>query len=79
MSVGNRILEQARPFTYQQVDGVRREVPSHFVLDGNHVRFAVGAYDPAWPLVIDPVIAYASWLGGAGMRPGTAVTPSAAS
>ena len=45
MTVGDRILEQERPFTYQEIDGVRHEVPSHFVVDGNRVRFAVGAYD----------------------------------
>ena len=66
MAVGDRVLEQARPFTYQQIDGRRHEVPSHFVLDGNQVRFAIGAYDTTKPLVIDPVIAYASWLGGSG-------------
>ena len=38
LMVGDHILEQARPFTYQEIDGVRREVPSHFVVDGNRVR-----------------------------------------
>ncbi len=66
ISVGDRVLEQGRPFTYQEVGGQRREVTSRFVVDGTVVRFAVGAYDHSQPLVIDPVIAYASWLGGSG-------------
>lgn len=61
-----RTLEQQRPFTYQMVDGRQREVASRFVLDAGTVRFAVGDYDRALPLVIDPVIAYSSWFGGSG-------------
>ena len=44
-------------------------------------EFAVGAYDRARPLVIDPVIAYSSWLGGSGEEGilDMAVAPTAAS
>jgi uncharacterized repeat protein (TIGR01451 family) len=64
MAAGGRVLEQAAPYTYQVVDGQRREVSSRFVLEGTRVRFEVGEYDRARALVIDPVVAYASWLGG---------------
>ncbi len=37
MAVGDRVLEQGRPFTYQEVGGQRREVASRFVLDGTGV------------------------------------------
>ena len=47
-------------------NGERREVPSRFVLDGETVRFDVGAYDTTRELVIDPVIAYSSWFGASG-------------
>lgn len=66
MRVGERTLVQDRPFTYQDVDGARREVSSRFVVDGEAVRFEVGDYDLTRPLVIDPVIVYSSWLGGSG-------------
>jgi uncharacterized repeat protein (TIGR01451 family) len=66
VTLGDRVLAQERPFTYQVVDGVRQEVASRFVLDGTIVRFAVGSYDARRPLVIDPVIAYASWFGAGG-------------
>ncbi len=64
MAVGDRVVEQARPYTYQEIDGQRREVPSHFVVEDGLVRFSVGDYDRTRELVIDPVIAYSSWLGG---------------
>lgn len=54
------------PVAYQDVDGTRRDVPAEFVLDGNEVRFRLGAYDPGRALVIDPLVDYATFLGGAG-------------
>ena len=64
MVLGDRVVEQDRPYAYQVVGGERREVPSRFVVDGTRVGFALGDYDRTLPLVIDPVIAYASWYGG---------------
>jgi hypothetical protein len=38
-----------------------------FTLDAeNHIRFSLGAYDHTRPLVIDPVLVYSTYLGGAG-------------
>ncbi|MDP9403184.1 MAG: SBBP repeat-containing protein [Actinomycetota bacterium] len=59
-------LRQRAPVLYQERDGRRRAVAGRFVLDGDTVGFAVGDYDRRRPLVIDPVLAYASFLGGAG-------------
>jgi hypothetical protein len=58
-------LREAAPVAYQEVGGERRAVAAAFVLDGeNQVRFRLGAYDPAQPLVIDPTLVYATFLGG---------------
>ena len=60
-------LRQRRPVLYQDVDGVRRVVPGRYALRGrSEVGFEVGAYDPSKALVIDPVLMYSSYLGGAG-------------
>jgi hypothetical protein len=54
-----------RPVVYQQIAGVRREIPGRFVLRGAHrIGFRLGHYDHAQPLVIDPSISYATFLGG---------------
>ena len=36
------------------------------MVSGTTVRFALGDYDPTLTLVIDPVIVYATYLGGGG-------------
>ena len=60
-------LRHRRPQVYQQFPTGRREVSGHYVLRGNYqVGFEVGAYDQKIPLVIDPTLVYASYLGGSG-------------
>jgi MBG domain (YGX type)/Beta-propeller repeat/Bacterial Ig-like domain (group 3) len=52
----------------------RDRVEGRFVLLAeNRVGFAIGAYDPALPLVIDPVLSYSSFLGGSGSDRGFGV------
>lgn len=59
-------LREHAPIAYQRVGGERVAVEARYVLDGDRVRFALGDYDPARPLTIDPlVLAYATFLGGA--------------
>jgi hypothetical protein len=46
---------------------LRRVISGGYVLaEHGHVRFQVGAYDPAQPLVIDPRLHYSTYLGGGG-------------
>ena len=55
----------APPVSYQQIDGVRRPVESRYLLSGREqVAFALGPYDASHTLVIDPVLAYGTYLGG---------------
>ena len=58
-------VRQRKPFAYQETDGARREVAASYVLKGEReVAFELGQYDPARPLVIDPVLVYSTYLGG---------------
>jgi Beta-propeller repeat len=58
-------IRQRKPLIYQEIDGVRREIPGGYVLNrGGRVGFQVSAYDAASPLVIDPVLVYSTYLGG---------------
>lgn len=59
------VVERA-PYAYQFVDGARRTVPAQYTLRGDTVSFQLGAYDPARPLVIDPVLSYSTYVGGSG-------------
>lgn len=68
------VLIQRRPVAYQVIDGQRTPVAARFVTKGRRqVAFALGAYDPRYQLVIDPVLDYSSYLGGSGMDRALAV------
>lgn len=56
---------QKKPFAYQTVNGKQRPVACDFVLNGEqNVGFRLAAYDPKLPLVIDPILTFATYLGG---------------
>jgi hypothetical protein len=58
------VVEQA-PVVYQEGVGGRQAVAGRYVLLGQDgVGFQVGGYDASRPLVIDPVLSYATYLGG---------------
>lgn len=68
-------LRQSRPVAYQEVDGRRREVASRYVVKGGRqIGFAIGDYDKSHALVIDPILVFSSYLGGAGSDTSLAVT-----
>jgi hypothetical protein len=60
---GQTVVEQA-PIAWQETAGRRVPVAVRFALDGGLARFALGAYDVNQPLVIDPALIYATYLGG---------------
>ncbi len=74
---GKAELREQAPLIYQHArSGERLAIPGRYVLlDSHTVGFAIGEYDRSLPLVIDPVLSYATYLGGSGM---SAVTGLAA-
>jgi len=59
-------LRDARPVSYQAVDGRRVPVESRYEIQGTRYGFALGAHDSGQPLVIDPGLEYSTYLGGGG-------------
>ena len=70
-------IRQSAPFTFQQTDGLKTEVPSGFVMskvsesniESFRVKFSLGDYDRSRPLTIDPSvnlsgIAFSTLIGG---------------
>jgi hypothetical protein len=54
-----------RPVAYQDIDGVRRTVDARYAMQpDSRVGFALGAYDTAHPLVIDPILSLSTNLWG---------------
>lgn len=63
-------LRQVRPLVYQEVAGRRVTVAGGYRVQGRRVGFALARYDASRPLVIDPVLAYSTILGGTGLDMG---------
>jgi hypothetical protein len=71
-------LTDSSPVTYQEIAGQRVPVQSRFVLgEAGSYRFAVGDYEPGNRLVIDPGLAYSSYLGSEGIDEGFGVAVDA--
>jgi uncharacterized repeat protein (TIGR01451 family) len=76
---GNLILHAAggdltlqAPYAYQEIDGNRRRIDARYVLHGNgDIGFQVASYDNSHELIIDPVLSYSTYLGGALADAGT--------
>lgn len=63
---GGQLLQHA-PVAFQVVSGQRRLIPVRLVAQGKgRFSFSVGAYDRRLPLVIDPILVYSTYFGGAG-------------
>ena len=59
------VLTETAPVCYQVINGNKVNIPAQYSILGNgRVGFNFGAYDPEYPLVIDPVLIYSSYLGG---------------
>jgi hypothetical protein len=57
-----------KPVVYQERDGRQETIEGQFILLArNTVAFRLGNYDHSRELVIDPVLAYSTYLGGSGV------------
>ncbi|MCG8352809.1 MAG: SBBP repeat-containing protein, partial [Chloroflexales bacterium] len=64
-------MTEAAPYAWQTIDGQQVDITVSYALAAdNTVRFDLGAYDPAYPLTLDPLLEYSSYLGGNGMDEG---------
>jgi hypothetical protein len=77
---GNLVLEtpagsirHRRPVAWQQIAGQRRNVRIDLRLRGATAAFRLGPYDRHFPLRIDPVLSYSTYVGGAGFDTGYAI------
>jgi len=72
-------VRQPKPSVYQDAAGVRQEIPgSYLIKENGEVGFSLGAHDASKPLVIDPVLAYSTYLGGSGVDEGHGIAVDSA-
>ncbi len=66
LSAGGRQLIQRKPVIYQEHNGARVQVAGDYRLFANtgEVQLALARFDPSRPLIIDPVVVWATYFGG---------------
>lgn len=70
---GGEII-QHKPLIYQEIGGVKKTVQGGYTLRGEHeVGFKIAAYNKSAPLIIDPILAFSTYLGGSGFEDATGI------
>jgi uncharacterized protein (TIGR03437 family) len=64
LSAPNGPASFRKPVLYQMDGDKKTSVEGSFAVAGNQIRFRLGSYDHSRALIIDPVLSYASYLGG---------------
>jgi hypothetical protein len=64
LSTQGRELRQHKPLAYQDIDGKRITIGARYKLDKGELRLALSRYDHKFPLVVDPVLIYSTYVGG---------------
>jgi Bacterial Ig domain/Carboxypeptidase regulatory-like domain/FG-GAP-like repeat/Beta-propeller repeat len=74
LETGAGTIRQHKPLVYQNIDGERKEIASSYKLEKDSVSFNLARYDKSKELIIDPILAYGSYLGGNLFDEGRAIT-----
>ncbi len=68
LEVGTSVgpFKEARPYSFQEINGRTKEVTARYALEGQQVRFVLPAdYDHAHDLTIDPELIFSTYSGSA--------------
>lgn len=61
---GQGELREEKPYVYQIVNEREVEVSAAYAIENDSTyTFSIGSFDPSLPLIIDPYLSYASYLG----------------
>lgn len=67
-------IRHSKPVVYQQINGAKRFIPARYAIkDKKEVAFQIAKYDRSKPLVIDPTLAFSTFLGGSGFDAANAI------
>ncbi len=74
LTVGAGVVTMQTPHMYQELPGGRREIRGRYVSrTRQEIGFEATGYDPKYGLVIDPMFAVSSYLGGSGWDQGNGI------
>ena len=58
-------ITDSAPFCYQEINGTQVIIDSKYrMIDGHRIGFHIETYNKSYPLMIDPVLEYSTYLGG---------------
>src|SRR5215510_13746024 len=78
LRLSGKPIHLRKPVVYQEKDGGRQEIASNYALAGaREVGIDIAAYDASRPMVIDPALAYSTYLGGSGQDAGLDIAVNA--
>ncbi len=60
-SIGN--FEEMAPYTYQLINGLKKQIACSYNVSGNRLTFNIADYDKSQPLIIDPTIIFSTHSG----------------
>ncbi len=64
LTVGSSEIRERKPVIYQETGGGRREIQGRYVrVARNEIGFEIGNFDRSRPLIIDPVLVFATYFG----------------
>ncbi|MBI1729344.1 SBBP repeat-containing protein [Candidatus Acetothermia bacterium] len=79
LKTGMGELREEAPEIYQEINGTKFSVPGRYrIMGSNQVGFTIQPYDSGYPLIIDPVLEYATYLGGDNRDIGRSIAVDAA-
>jgi hypothetical protein len=78
LKMGEDEIRWRKPVVYQEREGKRQEIASHYsITAANRVGFEVAKYDARRPLYIDPLV-YSTYLGGSDVDGGNSIAVDSA-
>jgi hypothetical protein len=90
LETGGGTIRQHAPVVYQDIDGERKPIAGSYAIQNSKLKiknseekefsisFKLGEYDKSKELVIDPILAYGSYLGGTVFDEGRAIAVDSA-
>lgn len=68
---------ERKPYAYQNIGGIRKEVPVEYVVSGDQISFTFpNGYDECYELVIDPLLIFSTYSGSTADNWGSTATPA---
>ncbi len=67
-------IRESIPYSYQLINGRKKSVQVNYQLEGDTLSFEADSYRPGYPLLIDPILEFATFSGSGDLNFGNSAT-----